>query len=388
MSVLPGGQSLHRVLPDLDELLDSPHVYLSEAPLAFGSRRMYGLAALFALPGIAFLLSCLMSKPDGERLALGIGFLVGSCVWLGWSLMLRGHELVMHPEGVEVIYRDTAVWAPWALFHVEGQPFVPESDSPRAGLTLPINPRAIPYVELRRGGMVIARGSQVQGRQWYFAGRTEVTLPGRYEIASEDVGELLLWLGGQLGKDLPRDPPLPEAELTEAIDLPDADPEGWLTLPLTRLRLPSCCASCGGPRDDTLRVQVHARGDWLLGPLFGVRAAEVAVPVCIPCRDRMVREQRRGGLLGLVLGSFLGAVLGFAVGGWWGKLRDLPLMLGVFAGLFLGTLAGSLIGVAITRRLPVRFRRYSPSRGLVSVRFANPEIAARVIEQLRDQARQ
>jgi hypothetical protein len=100
-----------------------------------------------------------------------------------------------------------------------------------------------------------------------------------------------------------------------------------------------------------------------------------------------VREQRRGGLLGLVLGSGTGAVIGFLVGGWWGELRDVPLMLGAFAGLFVGTLAGSLLGVTLTRRLPVRFRRYLPSRGLVSVRFSNPEIATRVIEQLRDQAR-
>jgi hypothetical protein len=392
MSVLPGGQRLHRVLPDLDELLENPHDYLSEAPLAFASRRMYGLALLFALPGIAFLISCIVSPPnlargDAERLALGIGFLIGSCIWLGWSLMLRGHELVMHPDGIEVTFRDSTVWAPWALFQVEGQPFVPESDSPRAGLTLPVNPKAIPYVELRRAGMVVARGLLVQGRQWFFVGRSEVTLPGRYEIAAEDVGELLLWLGGQLGKELPRQPAPAEAELDERFDLPDADPEGWITVPLTRLRLPSCCTACGGPRDDTLRVQVHARGDWLLGPLFGVRTAEVAVPICVECREKMVREQRRGGLLGLVLGSFLGAVVGVALGGWLGEMRQVPLMLGMFAGLFVGTFVGSLIGVSLSRRLPIRFRRYLPSRGVVSVRFTNPAIAAHVIEQIREQAR-
>jgi hypothetical protein len=383
MSVLPSGQRLHRVLPDLDELLEAPHIYLSDAPLAFGSRRMYGLATLFALPGIAFLLSCVLAKPNGERLAMGIGFLLGSCVWLGWSLMLRGHELVMHSEGIEVIFRDTAVWAPWALFHVEGQPFVPESDSPRAGLTLPVNSKAIPYVELRRGGMAIARGLQVQGRQWFFIGRTEVTLPGRYEIAAEDVGELLLWLGGQLGKDLPREAPPAEAELDERIDLPDADPEGWLTVPLMRLRLPSCCTACGGPRDDTIRVPVVARGDWLLG----MRNAEVAVPICTSCRDRLVREQRRGGTLGLIMGGIACSVVGVALGAWLGEMREVPLLLGTFAGLFVGTLGGSLLGVTLSRRLPIRFRHYSPSRGLVSVRFTNPEIAARVIEQIREHSR-
>ena len=88
MSVLPGGQPLHRVLPDLDELLEDPHVYLSEAPLAIGPRRMYGLAGLFAVPGLALLLSCVIQgKADGERLAMGVGFLLGSGVWLGWSLL-------------------------------------------------------------------------------------------------------------------------------------------------------------------------------------------------------------------------------------------------------------------------------------------------------------
>jgi hypothetical protein len=63
------------------------------------------------------------------------------------------------------------------------------------------------------------------------------------------------------------------------------------------------------------------------------------------------------------------------------------MMLGAFGGLFAGTMIGSLLGVTLTRRLPVRFRHYSPSRGTVSVRFSNPEIAARVIEELREKAR-
>jgi hypothetical protein len=292
--------------------------------------------------------------------------------------------MVLHADGVEVIYRDATVWAPWALFHVEGQPFVPESDSPRTGLTLPINSKALSWVELRRGGTISARGSAVQGPQWYFIGQSEVILPARYEIQAQDVGELLLWLGGQLGHDLPRDVP---PELVDDVPLqdPEADLEGWLTMPLTRLRLPPCCACCCGPRDDTLRVPVRARGDWLLGPLFGVRAVEVAVPVCIACRDSIAARQRLGGAVGLGMGAFVGTAVGGGLAGWLGEARDLPLLLGCFAGLFVGTLAGSLLGVTLTRRLPVRFRRYSPSRGIVSVRFDNPEIAARVIAAMREQ---
>ncbi len=87
------------------------------------------------------------------------------------------------------------------------------------------------------------------------------------------------------------------------------------------------------------------------------------------------------------MGAFIGTAIGIGLGMWLGEMSDLPIMLGGFAGLFIGTMTGSLLGVALFRRLPVRFRRYSPSRGRVSVRFTNPDIAARVIEQLRDEAR-
>src|SRR5262249_44795739 len=60
MSVLPSGQPLHRALPDLEDLMADPESYLRAAPLAFGPRRMYGLAGLFALPGAAFLISCVV----------------------------------------------------------------------------------------------------------------------------------------------------------------------------------------------------------------------------------------------------------------------------------------------------------------------------------------
>src|SRR5690242_534824 len=140
MTVLPGGRPLHQALPDLDDLLADPHAYLSEAPLALGPRRMYRLAALFALPGVALLLWGFSGgKPNGERIAIGVGLLIAAAVWAGWSLLLRGHELVLHPDGVEFVHGETSVWAPWALFHVDGQAFLPASDSPRAGLLLPVN---------------------------------------------------------------------------------------------------------------------------------------------------------------------------------------------------------------------------------------------------------
>lgn len=384
MSVLPGGQPLDRVLPDLDELLDDPHAYLSEAPLAIGPRRMYGLAWLFAVPGVALLLWCVaQGKPDGERLAMGVGLLIGAGVWAGWSLLIRGHEMVLHPDGVEFNYFDTTVWAPWSLFHVEGRPFVPDSDSPRAGLTLPIDPKMVPYVHKHRLGMSLAWGGQVSGPQWRFSGRDEVILPARYEIAALDIGELLLVLGHRLGGDKPRDKPPHDSEMLPSSEIA-VDPGGWFTLPLTRLRMPACCSRCGGPRDDTIGVRVMARGDWLVGLLLGgVRGAEVNVPVCGPCKVLIEGRQRRGGFLGLSLGGGGGILTGLALAVALGDGRDVPLWLGTLFGFFLGAMFGSVLGMTLTRRLPVRLRNYSPSRGLVSVRFENPEVATHVIESMR-----
>lgn len=380
MSVLPAGRPLHRALPDLDDLMADPEGYLRAAPLAFGPRRMYGLAGLFALPGAAFLISCVVGKPDGERLAMGIGLLLGALVWFSWSLAMRGHEIVLHPDGVEVIYYDTTVWAPWALFHVEGRPFVPDSDSPRAGLTLPVNRLAVPYVELRRDGQAIEHGLKVRGPQWSWTSRDEVVLPARYEITAGDVGELLLMLGGRLGHDLPAAAAPPEAELPPVEPPPEPDPSGWITLPLTRLRFPPCCARCEGPRDDSLPINVVPRGDWVTGMFFGTRAIPVLVPVCEPCRDAILRKQRTNTASGLVLGGVLGATAGALLGGWLTEGTAAALALGALAGLFVGWLVGSLVALAWGRPMPVQLRRYSPSRGVIQVRCDNPVIAARVRE--------
>src|SRR5579884_809200 len=111
MSVLPAGQSLSRFLPDLEDLLHDPRAYLAQGPVTIGPRQMYGLAFLFGIAGGVFLLSCVIAgRGDGERLALGIGLLAGASVWLSWSLWMRGHSLVLHPDGVEVKYRETTVW--------------------------------------------------------------------------------------------------------------------------------------------------------------------------------------------------------------------------------------------------------------------------------------
>ncbi|MFO0879711.1 MAG: hypothetical protein U0840_20380 [Gemmataceae bacterium] len=389
MSLLPQGQQLSRVLPDLDEMLEDPQAYLNEAPLAFGPRRMYGLAWMFGVPGAGLLALCAyQGKPDGERIAMGVGLLVGSALWFGWSILLRGHEMVLHADGVEFTHFDTSVWVPWGLFHVEGRPFVPESDSPQAGLTLPIDPKMVPYVRMRRHGMDVAFGRNVDAPQFHFSGRDEIILPARYEISALDIGELLLVLGHRLGSEPPRDPPPHDAEMLEPAAVATTDPSGWITLPLTRLRMPTCCARCGGPRDHTLKLQISAPGDWALAVLpGGPRGIEMLVPVCEVCKDVIESRQRRGGFLGMALGAVIGTAVGVTLAVLLGEARDASLWVGTAFGLVVGTMLGTALGLSWSRRLPVRVKNYSPSRGIVSVRFENPEIAAGVVENLRQRDR-
>jgi hypothetical protein len=390
MSVLPAGRSLANFLPDLDDFLHDPRPYLQAEPLVIGPRRMYGLAALFALPGIALLVSCISHDHGmGERLALGIGLTLGGCVWLFWSLLMRGHSLVLLPDGVEVRYRDTLVWCPWAVFNADGSPFVPEADSPRVGLTLPVASEAIAFVELRRNESVIAHGVEVRGRQWLFTGRDVVVLPARYEVAAGDLGHLLLLLGRRLGRELPRGAPPREAQSLATLDEVRATPDGggWLTVPLTRLVFPPVCCDCGTATQAQMPLSVAARGD-RLASLFvqQVRPLELGVPVCEGCQHRMRQEVQRGGAGGLALGAAAGLGLGLLL--WKTKMGGdtailLPLILG---GAAVGGIVGFLLGVAARRRMPAELAHYSPSRGTVAVRFRNPDYMALLLENLRARA--
>src|SRR4051812_4276875 len=110
MSVLPTGRPLRQVIPDYQELLRDPAAYLREGPVVIGPRQMYRLAAVFGAAALGcFAYSVWQGEFDPEAVSIGIGLALGAMVWLGWSLMMRGHMLTLRPDGVEVAYRDTAV---------------------------------------------------------------------------------------------------------------------------------------------------------------------------------------------------------------------------------------------------------------------------------------
>jgi len=393
MSVLPIGRRLQQVIPDLDDLLLDPARYLSSG-LSIGARRMYGMAALFAVGGLGFLLSLLfmdLKKDEAwvpERIALGVGMQAGALFFLSWSLMLRGHQLVLHPEGVEVKYRRTTVWCPWSLFNTNGAVYVPESDSPLVGLSLPVAVEAIPYVELRREDTPIAHGAEIKSRQFLFTPDGRVVLTGRYEVVAAELGALLLQLGSRLGRQLPRGEPPPEAYRFQdiaAANSPEPDEAGWITVHLTRLHWPPFCCECGADTSHALHVPLQTGADRVFR-LVGSspRQLEVELPVCESCHDQIKTRQERGGRAGMLLGSLLLPAVAAML-----YLSGLPLPLDLLVlvalmAMPIGSLIGFGIGTALMRRLPVQFRNYSPSHGTISLRFRDRDRAGPLLAALRE----
>jgi hypothetical protein len=382
MSVLPVGRSLRQFLPDVDEFLRDPASYLGAAPVEIGPRRAYGFAALFGAFGAACLAACAVSGNwHDERLLLGIGLLLGASVWLGWSLRLRGHSLLLRPDGVEVRHRETTIWCPWALFNADGAPVVPEGDNPRVAVILPVSAEAIPFVELRRHESPVAHGAQIKEPYFRFTAPDQLVLAARYEVAASDLGVLLLQLGNRLGRQIPRGTPPPEAyPVGEAMaaEVSGPDSAGWYTVPVGRLHFPRRCCRCEQPTDATVAIPLGT-GD-IAGRLAGVaQRAEIAAPLCADCRSRVREMNQRAGVRGLNIGAILGMVTTTGLAVLQGERAPVSLAFAGLAGAAIGSLVGFLAGSATARPLPVQFRRYRPDLGIVQVRFDDPHYADLVL---------
>jgi hypothetical protein len=384
MSVLPVGRSLRQFLPDVDEFLLDPASYLGAAPVEIGPRRAYGLAALFGAFGAACLAGCAVSGNwHDERLLLGIGLLLGASVWLGWSLRLRGHALLLRPDGVEVRYREATIWCPWALFNADGAPIVPQGDDPRVAVILPVSPQAVPFVELRRHEAPVAHGIEIKEHFFRFTAPDQLVLSARYEVAASDLGTLLLQLGNRLGRQLPRGAPPREAyprgqAVLAEVSGPDA--AGWYTVPLGRLHFPPRCCRCGQPTEATVSVPLDAGG--LAGRLAGTaQRPEISVPVCSECRGRVRESNQRAGVRGFNIGAILGMSTSVGLAAVQGERQAVSLAFAGLAGAAIGALLGFLAGSALARPLPVQFRRYRPDLGMVQVRFDEPHYADLVLAE-------
>jgi hypothetical protein len=380
MSMLPTGRPLERFIPDVDEFFLDPAAYLKAGTVEIGPRKAYRLAALFGAFGIAFLVACAVSGAwRDERFLLGIGLLIGAVVWLAWSLRMHGHSLLLRPDGVEVRYRDTVVWCPWALFNTTGHPIIPEGDSPQVAIILPVVEEAVPFVELRRNETPVAYGSQIKVPQFRFSGADQVILSARYEMAANDLGALLLRLGGRLGRSLPRGAPPPEAYRTStdavAADITGPDGAGWYTVSLGRLHFPPRCCNCGQATDSTMSLPIF--GQDFAGRLAGTALpAELSIPYCPDCRTHLREAYQRRGLRGLNFGVVAGMLAAVGLVFARGEREAIALAFTGLAGAAVGGLAGFLVaGAAGREALPIRFRRYQPASGMLQVRFRDPHYA-------------
>jgi hypothetical protein len=378
MSILPIGQSLRQFFPDLDEFLRDPSAHLEARPVQIGPRRAYGHAALFAAFGVACLVACMVSGQwRDERLLLGIACLIASSVWLGWSLRMRGHSLVLHAGGVELRHFDTVVWCPWALFNADGKVVVPEGDNPRVGVVLPVAPEALPFVELRKNDSLVGTGGQIRAGQFRFLPPDRVVLAARYELAQDELGRLLLLLGNRLGRQLP--PGLPSPEVYSPVEpalveMVGPDSSGWYTAPLGSLHFPARCCDCAQPTEGAINVPLGASA--FTSQLAGTgHSAELSIPLCRDCQLALGNARQRGGIRGLNIGAVGGLVLlaGFVLASG-APGRPTPLLAGL-AGAAIGGLLGFLIGTSLTRALPVQLRRYRPDQGTVQIRFRDREFA-------------
>ena len=368
MSMRAGGDPLTSVVPELERLATNPREYLTEGPLLFGPRRFFGLTVLFGLPGLLFLVLWQQGIAETDGLAMGIALLIGAGIWLVYSIATAGHSLYLGPEGVEIRYLDTTVYCPWDLFDVNGEPWSGGKDSPSAGLAVPVASAIVPMVVWRRGVIELARGAGIRAPQAWFVSPSELILPGRYELNSEDLGKLLMLLGAKLSGRLST---RSLAEQSDAYATRDratntlmpatsgsnpADDDGYYTVSLARFRLPPCCVVCAREPETTLVLTLRAGS-----------AITFEMPICHKCRGIEVGKANRtiagwtGGL------SFFGMIGGiFAPGG----VRSGAMIAGSIFGMLLGMVVGSLVGVPH----PIEIRNFNEATGTMRIRFVSEAV--------------
>jgi len=211
-------KSLEQAVPDLDRLLAEPARRLSEEPITIGPRKKYVATLLLgfalAIPNWMWILVLfasfrddkkgpLLERPDGPfllALLLGVvlGVLVGTTLVAWW--ILRGGQMMLTSEGVELRYRQSVVSCPWSLFLADGEPLKRGAGD----VLLPVQPKAVPLVELYQRGNLRAQGKAIKSRQLRFKGRDRALISGLYIVRTIELAELLISLGNTLGNRVSR----------------------------------------------------------------------------------------------------------------------------------------------------------------------------------------
>lgn len=417
MSELPiGTRDLAEVIPDLSELLADPAAYLSQKEVRIGKHKPPLIAfalALFLVLVFAFIVSQEgVAQVGAQRgswvMAGGCLLFVGVLLYWAWPVHCL---LVLNQAGVELQYRDITVWCPWAVFNEPGEAIITGTDDFYRSIVLPISLAAVPLIEQRREGRVVASGDQVAAKQFAFLAQGQAQLWSPYEANPQEIGWLLLRLGLQLGAvaaaplevDAPADPQPRHANAIQAA-LPAVsgssspalaegqaggvteptisagpariDRQGWIVFPVTRLQLPSSCAGCGQPTDGRREYELAPYVHWSLRFVLWLyaRRFRIALPWCVACertrRARLWLFPLLGGLAGLGVGLFLAVMLVGEILPW------------CFDVVFIGL--GAWLGSRLARREPFQAWYWEPDQtilfrfpsGAIAAQWVNPEATA------------
>ena len=398
-----GTRPLAAVVPDCDALLANPAGYLKERELRIGGRRVPWWH--FLLPPALLLFGICFPTRLGFALAIAAPVHLGVLIYWAWPV---DRELVLRADGIRFRLRNTAVWCPWSLFSSPGQAFVRRAGWFDTEITLPILYESVRLVVYERDGRVIHKGHHVLSEQFAFLSDHEACVPSVYAMRPQDLGDLLLHLGRALGgpdsvpadcfpaREMPAtavtatDPRavagpaaarvLGQAAVppqTDGIDIrsfPEADPNGWITIPVTRLAFANRCCDCCGPAIDRYSIRIDEGRRFLrLVPLYGrfnpEKGIEVAVPFCPSCRREDVAWGIALTALALVVAF---APLGFLVLiGFAGLSPGIGLLLFVVS-LFIAPFA------ALLERKPFQ-ARYNDSERTVSLRFREEVLAEEML---------
>jgi hypothetical protein len=382
-------RSILQVLPDLGSLLLDPHQELKGRAVVVGPARKIGralflgfLLGLFAWWAVAFVLLVVL-KGQGAAFSLVMVFMAVLPA-AGMSLMVRwvrGGEMILRENAVELKYRGTVVVCPWAVFRMAGQPFSPAPDR----IVLPVVAAAVPLVQASRDGDVVAEGMRVASQQLWFRSPGEAVLRALYEVNALELGKVLLYLGRILGSDTPAAGRALDFPLTEVIEEVPARSHsgGWLTVSLTRLVFPPACCQCGAATRGRQKFMA-SESFFSLGRLTHPTRNEtvpVWVPVCYACQTANNRKLNRAVLNGLGAGAVLIFVAATALFLW---PANLLLVLAFILSVLLGPLLGTLIFYQLSKKrvMPVQLADYSPRRGTVCMRFRRAEYGQQVLSTM------
>jgi hypothetical protein len=204
--------------------------------------------------------------------------------------------------------------------------------------------------------------------------------PGTFVAAAILLLLLRAWLRSciQPNSGFPREPRVPQGtppalildEATQSLRpaKPASTPtDDFLDFQLGRDTLPACCCGClqRGTTDDGYLVQV-------------TKLLQLKIPQCADCAGKVKRELRRIALMLIVPGLLVSVAVAWAM-----AQASVHVSVIIMTWLVLFFAAVIVTGiVAIARTEPVTVLSRDPSRGVVRLRFRNPDYVQVVREQL------